>query len=402
MIITATAVEPLAKIITDISDNLVEVYKHKTELEERRYLAELEHATRAAQRQHEAAESERSRQYLLTQAREQREHEVRRIWEQARVDLWYSAEKDKSEARKAVYPFSVPPDDLTRMAARFSRGGERPMLIFAPFSDESMSAAESDSGPLRYRVGPRNSWAASPWSDDAEPVDGLFSRPLYHGDLDIYLVQEVLDEFAVVLVNGHVQAGARLWLTMSAWGILPGGAGIRVQFPYLDLPSMAGLDTDGARQAQLDVEDQISARFAPVAAQLFDWYHLTRRGRPPRLHRTLPAELAGQRAAIAAGNISGFFVAERNHVLSHPDALLGAARVAAEGGLERMAAQLARDLSATLRDEPESIRDDTAAGLAALAALARESGDLDLAATAYQILEQVTRRLMRELPGGGL
>ncbi len=394
--------EWLKDIVTQISGHLVDVYKHKSGLSHDKYIAELEHATREAERRHVASESALRREFQAAEAAKRREHEIQMTWERARVELWSLAEKDLYEARKAIRPFSVTPDYLTMILRDASHDGEQPLLLFSSFSDELRSAAQSDTGPQQYRFGLRNSWAASPWSDDAAPLDGLFSRPLYRGDLDVYLVRAEIGDFPAVLVNGHIQAGARVWLTLSAWGILSDDAGIRIQFPYLDLPAVSRDDLQARRKAQLQIEDEICARFAPVAAQLFDWFHLTRHGRVPRLHRTLPAHLEDQRAVIAAGSLSGFFIAERDGVLAHLDALLGSARVAVEGGLGGLSDSLIRDIREALAAHPEWVSDSTAVGLAALGSAARASGDLGLTATVYEMLEQVTRNLLHDLPGGGL
>jgi hypothetical protein len=389
------------KIATQLSGQVLNAYKHKTELNHKRYLAELDHAARAAEREHEAAESALRREFESSEAAEDREHEIRRMWEHARVELWVAAQKEAHEARMAVWPFALPREDLAAMLRTLSREGSYPLLLFASFSDELRSASESDGGPQRYRFGPRSNWAASPWSDDAEPLDGLFSRPLYRGDLDVYLVREELRDLPVVLVNGHIQAGARLWLTLCAWGIFPEDACIRVQFPYLSMPVVSST-AQSSVQAQLELEDRVFSLFAPVAAQLFDWFHLARDGRIPRLHRMLPPGLQSQRAVIAAGSLSGFLVAEHDGVLSHLSAIIGTARVAVEGGLKQLASDMIADIRLELQAHPEAISDDTAIGLAALGGAARASGDLDLTAIIYQLLEEAAMQLLHDLPGGVL
>jgi hypothetical protein len=395
------AMDLMGKIAAQLSGQVLDAYKHKTELNHKRYLAELEHAARAADREHQATESALRREFERSEASKDREHEIRRLWEQARVELWVSAEKDARQARRAVRPFALPRDDLAAMLRVLSREGSFPLLLFASFSDELRSARESDSGPQRYRFGPRSNWAASPWSDDAEPLDGLFSRPLYRGDLDVYMVREELRDLPVVLVNGHIQAGARLWLTLCAWGIFPEDACIRVQFPYLALPVEAATPKSPV-EAELELEDQVFSLFAPVAAQLFDWFHLARDGRTPRLHRTLPPGLESQRAIVAAGSLSGFLIAEHNGVLSHLRAIIGTARVAVEGGLKQLASDMIADIRLELQSHPEAISDDTAVGLAALGGAARASRDLDLTAIIYQLLEEVATQLLHDLPGGVL
>ena len=379
-------------ILPQLTGQLLDAYARKAELDFRRYEAERQRV------QHQA-----DLEFQRVEARLDREHEIDKIWEQAKVNLWYSAERDMQEARKAVRPFSLPPDNLREMLRGISHGGAQPLLLFAPLTDESKSALESESSPQYFRTGPRHYWSSTPWSGDAEPMEGLFSRPLHGGDLDIYLVREELGDLPVVLVNVQLQAGGRLWLTVSGWGLQEGNACIRVQFPYLTVPAVARSGESTARQeALLEVEDQVCARFAPVAAQLLDWFHLVRHGRVPRLHRTLPPGLEDQRPAVAAGSLSGFLIAERDGVLGRLDALIGAARVAVEGDLDVLAAELLGKVSALIAKEPSLINDQTAVGLASLSSAARSHQNLGLTAAAYEALENATRELLHNLPGGGL
>jgi hypothetical protein len=401
--IPPAVVTALTTILPQLPDQLLEAYKHKTELDLRRYEAELQHAQAEAERSHRATEARLNREFARAEADRSREHDLRRIWEEAKVSLWYSAERDIQQARDSVRPFSMPHEDLQRMLRRASRDGTRPLLLFAPLRDESKSAAESDTSPQYFRTGPRNYWSTTPWSADAEPMEGLFSRPLHRGDLDIYLIREELGELPVLLVNVNLQASGRLWFTVTGWGLQDGTAGIRVQFPYLTAPTQKGPGGSLVRQdALLEIEDQVCAQFAPVVAQLLDWFYLTRQGRVPRLHRTLPAGLEDQRAVVAAGSLSGFLIAERDQVLNRLDALIGATQVAVEGELGGLPAELMGRLTAVMAEEPGLISDQTAASLARLSAAARGQGDLQLTAAAYEALENATRQLLYDLPGGGL
>jgi hypothetical protein len=403
MPVPPAVVTALTTILPQLPGQLLDAYQHKSELDFRRYEAELKRAALEAERSHQAEQARLNREFARVEGELQRAHDLNRIWEEAKVGLWYAAELDVHQARNAVWPFLMPREDLQHMLRKVSHDGARPLLLFAPLSDESKSAAESGTSPQYFRTGPRNYWATTPWSADAEPLEGLFSRPLHNGDLDIYLIREELGDLPVVLVNVQLQASGRLWFTVRGWGLQDGGAGIRVQFPYLTVPTQPGPTGSLVRKdALLEAEDQICAQFGPVVAMLADWFHLTRHGRVPRLHRTLPPGLEDQRTVVAAGSLSGFLIAERDGVLNRLDALIGAARVAVEGELGTLPAELVDRLRALMAERPGLISDQTAASLALLSAAARGQGDLALAATAYATLEGATRQLLRNLPGGGL
>ncbi|MFD7649246.1 hypothetical protein ACFV5M_16575 [Streptomyces albidoflavus] len=298
--------------ITDLSGLLLQVYKLKrdgTYFDQQQFAHLLREDEAAAAEIRNAEREERAAAIRAEEASRNNRYEVDRDWEQAQISIQVKAAQDKIDRDITNAPFSYTAEELRELVREATNNGSRPALLVAPFFHDELNNEGNDDGPHAFRVAIRRAWVNSQWAADVGSMDGTMKRPLRQTDLDVALVQRALSDLPVILVYGDVQAGRRVWPTLTAWNIVDSGSqSIQVNFPPLALPP-ASPDEEVQRANRLSFEDELGYSTALTIGLLGEWFHLANYGRAPYIHRTLPENMGLERRAMALGLVSAYEVA---------------------------------------------------------------------------------------------
>ncbi|MFC8353824.1 hypothetical protein ACFUG8_13960 [Streptomyces cyaneofuscatus] len=247
------------------------------------------------------------------------DYEVERDRRQAQTSIYVKTEQDRLDRNFNNLPFDYPAEELHGLVSEATGGGAKPALLVAPFFHEELNKEGNDDGPHAFRVAIRRAWMNSPWAADVSILDGFMKRPLRNTDLDVMLLQRALWDLPVILVCGDIQAGSRVWPSLTAWNIVDSRdfRYIQVNFPSLPLPAGTS-DENLSRSARLSFEDELGDSTAVTAGMLGEWFHLARHGRHPRIHRMLPEHRGLERRAAALGLTAAYEVAmDRGRIPLH-------------------------------------------------------------------------------------
>ncbi|MER5597032.1 hypothetical protein [Streptomyces sp. NPDC002265] len=267
---------------------------------------------------------------------------------QSRIQVDTQQELQRLAREQANSPFAYDVEKVREKVLEKTGGGNRPVLIIAPFhyedSGQRNGAAEPGSA-----LGIRQAWLTSAWSLDAEPFAGLVTRPLIWPDADVQTIRTTLHDLPVILVQGQVQANTRLWLSLSAWnlGDTSGTRVVDTHFPPMLLPGAEA----GERPSPLErlaFEDHIAELVTLTAGAHAEWFHILKSGRAPRLHNLLPAGRDSDRRVLAANSAALYEVCAERGIVSPERARLTQAVVLAEGGHETRAVDVLRSSLALL------------------------------------------------------
>ncbi len=237
-------------------------------------------------------------------------YEIDRDWRQAQISIQVKAAQDKLDREMTNSPFSYTPQELRELVQESTNNGSRPALLVAPFFHEELNREGNDDGPHSFRVAIRRAWVNSQWAADVCSMDGTIKRPLRQTDVDVALLQRALGDLPVILIYGDVQAGKRVWPTLTAWNIVDtfGFQSVQVNFPPLSLPP-ASSDEEIQRANRLAFEDELGYSTALTVGLLGEWFHLANYGRAPYIHRTLPDNMGLERRSMALGLVAAYEVA---------------------------------------------------------------------------------------------
>ncbi len=293
-------------------------------------------------------------------------------------------------------PFSYSNDEVYGIARQATNNGSRPALLIAPFYNDEDSGDVSDQGPPTFRVGIRRAWLNSPWASDLSPLDGLIDRPLRNTDLDIMHIQSTLNDLPVVLVYGEVQRSSRAWCSVLGWNLVPAqsAGAIEINLPRLPLPPLETSSAIGqASSARLDFEDALGDAVAQTAGVLGQWFHLTKYGRKPKMHRLLdPPNKA--LTSIGASLAAAYEVAIDLGVIDELDGRVAQLELLSNCGLSRYSSRLAHHVLELY--ERQSLRGSSAERhhLHCLLTHFEASPDVDGKARTIDLLESASRNYL--------
>ncbi|MFD8865776.1 hypothetical protein ACFV1F_15605 [Streptomyces sp. NPDC059590] len=299
--------------ITDLSGRLLEIYKMKRDgsyFDQQEFAHLLRENEAAAAEIRNAEREEYAAVIRAEEASRNNQYEIDRDWRQAQISIQTKAAQDKLDRDMANAPFSYTPQELRELVRERTNNGSRPALLVAPFFHEELNREGNDDGPHAFRVAIRRAWVNSQWATDVCSMDGTMNRPLRQTDLDVTLLQRALSDLPVILVYGDVQAGRRVWPTLTAWNIVDSVnfESVQVNFPPLSLPPTSS-DEEIRRANRLAFEDELGYSTALTVGLLGEWFHLAKYGRPPYIHRTLPENMGLERRAMALGLVAAYEVA---------------------------------------------------------------------------------------------
>ncbi|PBC82166.1 hypothetical protein SAMN05216511_5160 [Streptomyces sp. KS_16] len=299
--------------ITDLSGRLLEIYKMKRDgsyFDQQAFAHLLREDEAAVAEVRNAEREERAAAIRAEEASRNNQYEVDRDWRQAQISIQVKAAQDKFDRDMANAPFSYSPEELRELVRESTNDGSRPALLVAPFFHDELNREGNDDGPHAFRVAIRRAWVNSPWAADVCSMDGTMNRPLRQTDLDVALLQRALGDLPVILIYGDVQAGRRVWPTLTAWNIVSSAElqSVQVNFPPLSLPPGSS-DEEIQRSNRLAFEDELGYSTALTVGLLGEWFHLANYGRPPYIHRTLPDNMGLERRAMALGLVAAYEVA---------------------------------------------------------------------------------------------
>ncbi|MFJ1545974.1 hypothetical protein [Streptomyces sp. NPDC088246] len=256
-----------------------------------------------------AEREERAAAIRAEEASRSNRYEVDRDWRQAQISIQVKTAQDKIDRDIENSPFSCTAQELREWVCEATNDGSRPALLIAPFFHDELNREGNDDGPHAFRVAIRRAWVNSQWAADVGSMDGTMKRPLRQTDLDVALLQRALSDLPVILVYGDVQAGRRVWPSLTAWNIVDSSnQSIQVNFPPLALP-LNSVNEEIQRANRLAFEDELGYSTALTIGLLGEWFHLANYGRSPYIHRTLPENMGLERRAMALGLISAYEVA---------------------------------------------------------------------------------------------
>jgi hypothetical protein len=305
---------------------------------------------------------------------------------EALFSIWVRrlAEGDAREVDSSQFRASL--DEVRAELTGLTDGGKRPALLIAPFYQEEVG------GVARFEVGLRRSWDRSPWRSNAQASAGDLVRPLNRLDHDLRAIGRYVGDLPVMLISGSVQRGRRLLPELTAWNLTAPGSVVSLALSPIMQP-------EGDADTMIAFEDALGELFATVAGGLADWFHLMNNQRAP-LHMPIVLAQKGVREMIALNGVVAFDEAVDRGLLPVETALVNQARMLGAGELvadARAAADAGLVAIAAAELPTDALVDLTRS----LAETAESIGDADLGARARALLDELYRRGLGEMLGGG-
>lgn len=343
-----------------------------------------------------AEREERAAAIRAEEASLSNQYEVDRDWRQAQISIQVKAAQDKTDRDIENSPFSCTAQELREWVREATNDGSRPALLVAPFFHDELNREGNDDGPHAFRVAIRRAWVNSQWAADVGSMDGTLKRPLRQTDLDVALLQRALSDLPVILVYGDVQAGKRVWPSLTAWNIVDSSnQSIQVNFPPLALP-LNSADDEIQRANRLAFEDELGYSTAFTIGLLGEWFHLANYGRSPYIHRTLPENMGLERRAMVLGLISAYEVAIQRRRVEGVTGRIEQAALCRDAHFEDEARNFALNALNICENSNTSVIDTLQARL--LLDVLTEVGDPSQVARASRLLEAIAyRSTMRSL-----
>lgn len=320
---------PLGIAILGISNAVGHVltwYSRKQDREQRQQFADLRAQESKRAYADMLARDQKQAEFALERAQAESSMRIEEAHVMADIKQAMEIEGERRHRELANSPFEYSLDEAHQMVAEHTRDGAVPVFLIAPFQYDY----PTDGVPV-FTTAVRRTWAMDPWSSDLAVLDGLITRPLKWLDVDIRTIRRALHDLPVVAVHGHVQANARLWISVTAWN-LGDASGTRV----LDMnlaPLMLPAPEEDTIQRRLAFEDAAASAVSLVAGAYGDWFHILRSGRLPRMHTLLSAELDPLRRSLAADGAAMYAATVSRGLASGTRAALAQAVILAEGGL---------------------------------------------------------------------
>jgi hypothetical protein len=329
---------PIGMAIFGISQAVGHVLNWHSKDEDRKQQQELatlrqEEAKRAYESMLARDERQAERAIEIEQVRSQFRLEEAAIAHAQAKEMQIEAERRVRELANSPFRYSL--DEAHSRVVEHTRGGQVPAFLIAPFQYDN----PADGTPV-FTTAIRETWRRVPWSGDMNLFQGLITRPLETPDVDLQTIRLALHDLPVIVVYGHVQANARLWVSVTAWN-LGDASGTRVLDMSLP-PMMLLAPGDDAIARRLEFEDTTAAAISLVAGEYADWFHVLRSGRLPQLHNQLPDDLSELRRSLAANGAEIYGATISRGMASETRARLAQAVILAEGGLTDNAVATAR------------------------------------------------------------
>ncbi|MET9295820.1 hypothetical protein [Streptomyces sp. NPDC003077] len=320
----------------------------------------------------------------------------------AEYDILAHTERARRKAERKTSPFQVDSRAVRDHALGATRSFSRPLLLVAPFHSRAAGESGSATDPEELLLSFLHTWDAQPWCEDMGRLVGVFRRPLSMFDLDVSVIRQALDDVPTVLVSGEIDRAGHLWINVIGWNLLPeaedrppAAEGQAADAYRIVLPAVADDREGGARDpaGEQAFRDEVAASALLVAEVYAEWFH-SARGRPPSLHRRLPAPAGAWRGAIAAGSAAMVGIAVERGLLHPVFGLLVQARTYLEGGHTESALVLARRAARELRTGSRPGPQPFLEWTRRTAALLRELGEPEEAASLLANAEDIARDLI--------
>lgn len=140
---------------------------------------------------------------------------------QGDVDLQNTIAEDLHRRFEDASPFLLPLRSVWPML--FSEYTEQglPLLLIAPFWDETQANVANDAGGAQFRVAMADALRDSPWGGNFNVLDGYFKRPLRQTDMDLRIINDALKDIPVAVVFGTLDQH-EIRAEIALWNILPG------------------------------------------------------------------------------------------------------------------------------------------------------------------------------------
>jgi hypothetical protein len=380
--------------ITDISGQLLELYKIRRDgsfFEQQEFCSKLREYEAAA-----ADERAAKREKLLAQLGEERaqaDHErdatAQLLAAHIQVVLQRELKRDARLLENAPYDYDQ--DHLANIVEQATQNAVKPALLIAPFFSDELSITEADNGPPTFSVGIRRSWMTCPWSSDVAMLGGLLTRPLRKTDLDVLIIREALHALPVILVHGEIQGRNRVWCSITAWNMAPpySGQAININLPPLPFPE-ANMHN---RQRRIEFEDGLGWAVAVTAGLLAEWFHLTKTGRSPTLHRQLAKEAISMRE-VGPSLAAAYDVAIESGIVDPISGRANQAILLSESGYQEFALKILKTVAKDLQSGTRISSSDAIDILHRITDTAEALGDSTVAGSLRASLELESRRFL--------
>jgi hypothetical protein len=325
------------------------------------------------------------------------------------------AQLDRLEIDRLNNPFSYDYDRIRNYAWQASGGGERPVLLIAPFNSDELEISAADAKPTTFILPLSNAWDRSPLRDDMGTLRGALRRPLRLLDVDIHTMRQVLGDIPTVMIYGDIEADRRLWIHVIGWGLIPepkGGAGsgadegpaagitaadaFRFDLPPVDLPEESASPAE-----MLAFRDEVADETVLVAGVFAEWFHVARGRRRPALHRSLPEAASGLGDPVAEISAAMLAIAADQGSISGVSAELAQASTYADRGWPDLArAALARAATGLQGAEPGDSRLFLDQAREAIALLRRAGEDAAASEIEARARDVARKEILRRTPWG--
>ena len=125
-------------------------------------------------------------------------------------------------------PLLDPPSDARAILKRIYESTGNPIVLVAPFWDDSLTKDANDRGGfVDFRNAFNNAYEVVPWEKLAPKKDGYIKRPLRYTDRDVDYLHNILYDIPIILVHGSIQGVhqsqqiQRIKPAITFWNILP-------------------------------------------------------------------------------------------------------------------------------------------------------------------------------------
>jgi hypothetical protein len=193
--------------------------------------------------------------------------------------------QDLNQRFDNVSPFVLPIGSVWLMLLQEYKETNRPLLLIAPFWDETQINSENDAGGQQLRVTVADALRDTVWCDDFTILDGYFKRPLRQTDMDLRIINDVLKELPVCIVYGTLDQH-EIRAEIALWNILPGEVpGRRVY-----IRGKGRMPRDVVVQDNREFKEDLGTDLANEVGQIGAIYHFFESGRQINVKMFLTGE----------------------------------------------------------------------------------------------------------------
>ncbi len=169
-----------------------------------------------------------------------------------------------------------------------------PLLLIAPFWDETQVNVANDAGGAQFRVAMADALRDSAWGEHFNVLDGYFKRPLRQTDMDLRIINDALKDMPVAVVFGTLDQH-EIRADVALWNILPGETpGRRVY-----IRGKGRMPRDLVIKDNREFKQELGRDLAHVVGQVGAIYDLFRHGLEPDVQSFSTGEEARDREIAA-------------------------------------------------------------------------------------------------------